>query len=193
MKILFFDTETNGLPKRWDAPAREVDNWPRIIQLAWLVMDETGKVFRKQSHLIKPDGWEVPVEKFWVDHGYTQGKSEQLGIPMRNALDIFLADHDQCDYMVAHNMNFDRPIIGAEIIRYNRNALAKPKQICTMLEGTLVCKIPGPRGYKWPKLEELHKVLFGAGFEGAHDALNDIVATSKCFFELVNRKIIDLK
>ena len=37
---------------------------------------------------------------------------------------------------------------------------------------------------KWPKLEELHIKLFGCNFEGAHDALDDVRATAKCFFEL---------
>jgi len=59
-----------------------------------------------------------------------------------------------------------------------------------MQESTNLCKLPGPRGYKFPKLEELHKVLFGCNFEGAHDALDDIKATERCFWELVKRNII---
>ena len=39
---LFFDTETTGLPKRWNAPVTEVDNWPRLVQLAWISCDEQG-------------------------------------------------------------------------------------------------------------------------------------------------------
>lgn len=25
---LFFDTETTGLPKRWNAPVTDLENWP---------------------------------------------------------------------------------------------------------------------------------------------------------------------
>ncbi|PJB57251.1 MAG: 3'-5' exonuclease, partial [Bacteroidetes bacterium CG_4_9_14_3_um_filter_41_19] len=33
--FLIFDTETTGLPQRYDAPLTDFDNWPRMIQLAW--------------------------------------------------------------------------------------------------------------------------------------------------------------
>ena len=39
---LFFDTETTGLPKRWNAPVTDVDNWPRLVQLAWITYDNQG-------------------------------------------------------------------------------------------------------------------------------------------------------
>jgi hypothetical protein len=34
---LFFDTETTGLPKSWKAPVTDVNNWPRLVQLAFLL------------------------------------------------------------------------------------------------------------------------------------------------------------
>lgn len=44
---------------------------------------------------------------------------------------------------------------------------------------------------KWPKLQELYKVLFGHSFEGAHNAMADVVATKDCFWEMVRlRKIL---
>ncbi|MBC7525895.1 MAG: 3'-5' exonuclease, partial [Flavobacterium sp.] len=49
---------------------------------------------------------------------------------------------------------------------------------------TNFCAIPGPYGYKWPKLSELHYKLFQTGFEEAHNAAADIQATAKCFWEL---------
>ena len=39
---LIFDTETTGLPKRWDAPITDVNNWPRCVQIAWQLHDEMG-------------------------------------------------------------------------------------------------------------------------------------------------------
>ena len=42
--ILFFDTETTGLPKKYDAPASNVDNWPRLIQLSWIICDENKNI-----------------------------------------------------------------------------------------------------------------------------------------------------
>ncbi len=52
------------------------------------------------------------------------------------------------------------------------------------------CAIPGYYGYKYPSLQELHKKLFNYEFEDAHNALSDIRATLKCFFELKEREII---
>ena len=37
--FLIFDTETTGLPKRWNAPLTDSDNWPRCIQIAWQLHD----------------------------------------------------------------------------------------------------------------------------------------------------------
>ena len=39
---LFFDTETTGLPKNWKVPATDLNNWPRMIQLAYLIYDRKG-------------------------------------------------------------------------------------------------------------------------------------------------------
>jgi hypothetical protein len=61
-----------------------------------------------------------------------------------------------------------------------------------MISTVDLCKIDGPYGYKWPKLEELHRFLFKHDFDGAHDALADIQATAKCFWELANRNIIKI-
>jgi hypothetical protein len=33
---LFFDTETTGLPSNYKAPATDLNNSPRLVQLAWL-------------------------------------------------------------------------------------------------------------------------------------------------------------
>jgi DNA polymerase III epsilon subunit-like protein len=52
------------------------------------------------------------------------------------------------------------------------------------------CKIPGKYGYKYPQLQELHKELFGVGFDDAHNSAADVEATLKCFQELKRRGIL---
>jgi DNA polymerase III epsilon subunit-like protein len=202
MNILFFDTETTGTPKNYNAPMQDLDNWPRIIQLAWEYTDHTGTVHDRQQFLIKPDGWKIPVEKFWIDNGFSTEQNEAEGIPMPDALDHFIGHLDVCDVIVAHNLNFDHPITGAEMIRYNKKAKANPDRakICTMQTTINLVKAPFPnrgrfnskQGYKWPKLEELYKFLFNKGFDGAHDAGNDVAACRESFFELVKRGVITL-
>ena len=41
--FLIFDTETTGLPKNYNAPLTDFDNWPRMVQLAWQVHDAHGR------------------------------------------------------------------------------------------------------------------------------------------------------
>ena len=57
---LIFDTETTGLPKKDQAPISDVDNWPRVVQIAWQFHDESGKLLENHNLLIKPDGFEIP-------------------------------------------------------------------------------------------------------------------------------------
>ena len=59
-----------------------------------------------------------------------------------------------------------------------------------MQGSTDFCAIVGNYGYKWPKLQELHKELFGYPFEGDHDALVDVRACVRCYFELRKREVM---
>lgn len=65
--------------------------------------------------------------------------------------------------------------------------------IDTKNESTEFCAIPGGKGgkYKWPKLEELHEILFGEKFDMAHNAAADVEATARCFLELVRLDVIE--
>lgn len=65
--------------------------------------------------------------------------------------------------------------------------LDKNKRICTMLAGHKIVKGPNNR---WPKLELLHRKLFDEEMANAHDALGDVYATVRCYFELKDRGII---
>ena len=191
---VFFDTETTGLPKDWKAPMTKLDNWPRVIQLAHISFDENRNLIHEACDLIKPDGWVMPTDKFWTDHGYTQEKNEKEGIPIALALDGFINSLDNHGgRLVAHNISYDYNVLGAEMIRAKKKASHKPERFCTKEASTNYCKLPGQYNqFKWPKLDELYRHLFQSDFDGAHDALNDVRATAKCFFELVDRKVIDL-
>lgn len=186
---LFFDTETNGLPKKMNAPAFDVNNWPRIIQLAFVVMTDEGQEVFSFCNLIKPEGWEIPKQEFWIKHGYSTEKNAAEGVPVREALQKMVESINSCHTIVAHNIAFDFPIVAAEMIRAGLKADRKPEKLCTMKTTTDLVKLPSPRGFgfKWPKLQELHHYLFNMGFDGAHDALEDVRATSRCYFELVKR------
>lgn len=186
---LIFDTETNGLPKSFQGAFTDTNNWPRVIQLAYAVYDDDCNLVFEHKNLIKPDGWEVPNEKFWIDHGYSNEQSIREGKPIKDELLQFIEWINKCDTMIAHNLSFDYPILICEMIRAGLKADKKPEKFCTMKYSTNICKLPSRNGfgYKWPKLEELHHFLFEIGFDGAHDALNDVRATARCYFELMRK------
>jgi DNA polymerase III epsilon subunit-like protein len=192
MKYIFFDTETNGLPKNWQASAEDVDNWPRVIQLAWALYDDDGLI-EKRVDLIKPNGWVVPLDPFWIEHGFSTEKNMAEGIPMEEALSDFVAVRLTVDFSIAHNIAFDSKILRAEMIRLGMIYEFSSKKICTMTSSTTFCKLPNPngrKGYKWPKLIELYDVLFKEEMVDAHDAMGDVTALAKCFFALKEKGII---
>lgn len=194
MKLLFFDCETSGLPLDYKASYTEVNNWPRVISLAWCLADLDGVIHDQQHHLIKPDGWKVPTEKFWIENGYSQEESMANGVPIAGVMEAFMAAKMQADVLVAHNLNFDHRIVWAEFIRNGMQPRSGIMKICTMMSTTKFCAIPqvGRGGFKWPKLEELHFKVFGKSFEGAHDALADVLAMKACFYELLKQGVISI-
>jgi DNA polymerase III epsilon subunit-like protein len=181
---LFFDTETTGLPKNWKAPVTDLNNWPRLVQLAYLFYDKNGNKISAGDFIIKPDGFTIPTDASRI-HGISTERAILEGKPILTVLQDFQSLINQAEYLVAHNMSFDEKIVGAEFLR-NRmpDSTSAKRKICTMQSTTNFCAINGPYGYKWPKLSELHYKLFRTGFEEAHNAAVDINATAKCFWEL---------
>jgi DNA polymerase III epsilon subunit-like protein len=187
---LFFDTETTGLPQNYKAPVTDLDNWPRLVQLAWLVYDSEGKKISSREMVIKPEGFSIPEESSKV-HGISTEDAIERGVSLKSALDEFAKVIKDSQIVVAHNVSFDEKIIGAEFLRKKvEHDLFETIRVCTKEEATDYCQIPGYYGYKWPRLSELHIKLFGKDFEDAHDALVDVEACAKCFFELVKRGVI---
>ena len=85
---IIFDTETTGLPKRYDAPVHDTDNWPRAVQLAWQIHDQWGELVEQKSVLIKPDGFDIPYDSEQI-HGISTALAEEKGIPVSEVLTAF--------------------------------------------------------------------------------------------------------
>ena len=187
---LFFDTETTGLPRNWNALASDVENWPRLVQLAWIMYDEDGTQEESGNSIIFPESFIIPADASRV-HGITTERAMAEGIPVKSALEIFRNKISESEYLIAHNIDFDEKILCAEFIRAEMsNDFQKKKKICTMKSAVNFCAIPSSRGYKWPSLAELHQKLFSETFKDAHDAFADISATAKCFWELKARGVL---
>jgi len=175
----------------WKAPVHQLDNWPRLVQIAWQVYDSNGNLLEEHDYVIKPVGFIIPTGASAV-HKITTEKALEIGSDLLTILKAFSSSVNACGLLVAHNYSYDYNIMGSELLRNGlENSLYEKEHTCTMNASTEFCKIPGPYGYKWPKLEELYKILFDESFN-AHDALDDIRATARCFWKLVSLKIITL-
>lgn len=185
---LIFDTETTGLPKRYNAPVTDTENWPRCVQLAWQLHDGFGKLIEQQDFLIRPDGFTIPFESESI-HGISTELATAEGIKMQTALDHFISALGRAKVLVGQNLDFDINIMGCELFRYGYDPeLLQREVLDTCTEQTAeLCQLPGGRGgkFKLPTLSELHQHLFGTPFEEAHNASADVEATARCFFELV--------
>ncbi|MFY0713300.1 DNA polymerase III subunit alpha [Seonamhaeicola sp. NFXS20] len=185
---LIFDTETTGLPKRWDAPITDVDNWPRCIQIAWQLHDDMGNCIEHQDYLVKPDGFNIPYDAEKV-HGISTELAQEQGVPLVEVLEKFNAVLEKSKFIVGQNVKFDLNIMGAEFVRGDiSNNLQELPVLDTCTEHTAqLCQIPGGRGgrFKLPTLTELHEHLFNTPFAEAHNATADVEATTRCFLELV--------
>jgi DNA polymerase III epsilon subunit-like protein len=191
---LFFDTETTGLPKDWKAPSSATNNWPRMVQIAWVLTDDAGTSLETYSAIIQPEGFTIPREASDI-HRVTQERALAEGLPLNEVLNAFTATMAKAQQLVAHNMAFDEMILGCEYHRVaGRDPLRSKAKACTMKNDDIIewAAIPPHRygSWKWPTLEQLHRKLFQTGVPDAHDALVDVEATVRCYFGLLERGVI---
>ncbi len=134
-RYMFFDTETSGLPRQMDAPIARLDNWPRVIQLAWILTDFQGRVISERQFLVQPGQWRMQPGALRV-HGITLSHARQHGRPLAEVLNRFALDLLQTDSVIGHNVQFDQKILGAEFLRVGQtNPLQKRHAQCTMKMG----------------------------------------------------------
>lgn len=195
--VLFFDTETTGVPERsanWDT---DFDKFPHIVQIAWM---HGCKV---ESHIIRPEGWEIPQETVDV-HGITTEYAMEHGEPFAAVVDMFIQDCHEAELVCAHNIYFDTSIIKANILRelgkeyYDandvENALWKGKRIDTMRSTMKWVDARMANGrLKFPNLSELYSRCFPGETFPAHNALEDVKAIARCLPVILDLGLIELK
>lgn len=189
-RFLFFDVETTGLPIDYQLTSNSFEHWPRIVQISWMLTDDNYNLLKKEDFTIKPSGFVIP-EKATQIHRITNEDAYQMGIKLETALSIFARDVFAATHIIGHNVSFDMNVVRSELYRLHAKDIFKEKQtVCTMKASANFCKIQGKSGYKYPTLQELHMKLFGNKFEDAHNAYNDVVATQRCFVELIKKGIL---
>lgn len=191
MPELFFDVETTGLPPRKADPEtfQQYDSC-RVVSIAWLLRDK--KTVYAQRYSVTNPG--IPDEKIGAEfvHGISREIMDKYGNPIAAVLADFMTDVKKSDKIVAHNLEFDKSVISAELFRMgfpdDARCLMSFQNLCTMKSTTNLVRIPNSYGsYKWPKLEELYKFLFGHVFENAHHAMCDVDAMVECYYRLIEK------
>lgn len=203
MKYLFLDTETNGLPKNVSVSHVNVDNWPRLVSIAWAIVDDDKKIYEFEKRVVKPIGFKIIKESTDV-HGITTEYAEENGIHIVSVLTDFMTALSQCDAVAGHNVRFDRKVVAAELYRNFEDKrydeiLYGTRYRDTMHVSRELLKIPYTadkkgrvrKGWKFPSLSEMYKEMYGSILEDAHDASVDVQATIKCFFGLKELGMVD--
>lgn len=195
--VLFFDTETTGVPDRKAKWNEDFNDYPHVVQLAWKIGEKA------ESHIIRPDGWEIPAETVEV-HGITTEYAMEHGESFVFVIDRFIAFAEKAGLLCGHNIHFDTSIIKANILRelgweyYDANnvesALYKGKRIDTMRPAIKWVDARMANGrIKFPNLSELYARCFPGESFPAHDALEDVNAVARCLPVLLENGFVELK
>lgn len=183
-----WDTETTGLPNVRTPPTlKNLHNYDscRIVSLAAVKFSSRGRELASFHRIIKPEGYEVSATEV---HGITHDYAMEHGTPFREVFKEFMDFVGSVDTLVAHNSRFDENVLLSETLRLS---LPFPPEgvafECTN-------QMHKQKMFTPIKLIQLYTNLFGHGFDGAHDALNDARACGEVYpllkqFEYVHRPL----
>ena len=140
---LVFDTETTGLPINFSKPISDFKNWDtaRCVQIAWQLHDDLGVLVESSNDLIKPNGFEIPLESTDI-HGISNDIALLNGISISKALDKLSNVLSKTVFLIGHNVNFDINVLGSEYLRLDQeNPLVDLKTIDTMKTTVDFCQL----------------------------------------------------
>ena len=187
--FLVVDTETSGLPKNWKASYTQENNWPHIIQIAWIIYDEHYIEIQRKNHYIKnPDiALDVASQKI---HRITHDFLEANGASGLEVMMEFKKDIDQYKPLViGHFIEFDFHMINVEFSRLGLNDIFNGIDFfCTMSASRPYVR---NTSVELLKLNEFYEELFDEAPEDYHNALADTLNTSKIFFHLLKTGMVD--
>lgn len=195
MKVLIFDTETNGLPSRKGYnkyfPYTELKYYDnsRIVSIAWNLY-ENNILISSKYYIIKPNDFKINNKSISCQiNGITNELALKEGIEIKDVFSKLYSDLYSTEIIVAHNLLFDKNILLSELYRNKRedliNIFDSKNLYCTMENTKNILKIPMKYGgFKSPKLIELYLYLFGEKFDNEHNALADVEACAKCYFKI---------
>jgi DNA polymerase III epsilon subunit-like protein len=170
-----WDTETTGLPGTRITPtAKNLHKYDscRIVSLAAVKYSSRGRELASFHRIIKPVGYTVGATHV---HGITHEHALEHGTPFTEVFREFIDFVGSVDTLVAHNSRFDENVLISEVLRIGQVPdFAKFNFVCTN-------NLHKEREFSPIKLIDLYTKIFGHGFDGAHDALNDARACGEVY------------
>jgi len=195
--ILVFDTETTAFP----SPSLPVNhlNQARIVQLAWILLDEQFVERACFNSLIQISVATRITEGAFKVHGISEMDCRNYGMPIEQAIQPLLYQTRTSSVIVGYNISFDSKMLDIEcenIFGLTDERWFGCGMFCVMEAMTPICQLPfangrkghGSQRYKWPTLQEAYQFAFEQQFEGAHDALADVRATARIYRWLKERE-----
>jgi len=181
MRALLMDCETTGLLLNMTVAEA---HRPRMLEFYGAVMDFVDgsmQVVEELDTLVKPVYQIDEAGKAAEVTGITNAMladAPRIEEVMPRVRDIV----ERSPMVIAHNASFDREIVDIEADRLKMN-IAWPRLICTV-EQTQHLK-----GHRL-SLGDLHDLLLGERFSGAHRARADVMALARCVSEMIRRDML---
>jgi len=200
MSALIFDTETTGLLPNWFFKRNQQDytrddcirEFPHIVQISFILFNcDTLQIVESHDYIIKVPDDVIISKKSTEIHGIDRQICNEKGVDLKYALNKFESLYNTADIIVAHNMQFDGPVVQINAIRNNLGHIIgnKVKSYCTMKNTTKLCNIKAvnTRGEykKFPSQSELHVKLFGTAPSNLHNSYHDILICLRCYIMLI--------
>lgn len=188
--FLVVDTETSGLPKNWTAPYSKEKNWPYIVQIAWIIYDQSYREIKRENHYIKNTNFTIDKAALKI-HKITPEYLHEHGENKETVMLKFSADIEKYKPLViGHFIELDYHMVNVELYRIGKENIFKNLAFfCTMkasapyITNTVISHL---------KLDKFYTILFNEVPENIHNALSDTVNTAKIFFHLLKTGKISL-
>ncbi|MDQ1096095.1 MULTISPECIES: 3'-5' exonuclease [Chryseobacterium] len=189
--LLFIDTETTAVPRRWDLPYSDTGNWPSAVQVSWIICSQDGTEIKKSDQYIFEEDLVISEGSFRV-HGITEEFLRSRGRSRREVLTDLAEDIIKYQpFIVGHFLEFDLHILSADYLRAGlQNPFENSSFYCTMLKSRQYTSGTSKTGLRLP---ELCRYILNETIEPSHNAVIDAEMTARCFFEIRRRNELSQK
>ena len=176
MILVAFDTETTGLDVQKEHIIQlslvkiDTDNWSVLDQRDWYILPEVE--------------FNIPAEAEAVHH-ISKTFLQENGVSLRSIYDDFIAFTDGCDFLSYNGNGFDAPILHYNLARLGLNFDFDGRtwyDALALERIHMAGKIDPETGERYHcNLTAAYTRYYGHPFEGAHNSLDDVMATIEVF------------